>query len=68
MSILNITRLPISLFPMSRTAAAEAFNSIARIKKYLLLPELIGVREIERTEVIFCFFVNSLKSFYLILL
>lgn len=46
MSILNITRLPISLFPMSRTAAAEAFNSIARIKKYLLLPELHGIREL----------------------
>jgi ABC-type multidrug transport system fused ATPase/permease subunit len=40
MSILNITRLPIALFPMSRTAAAEAENSIARIKNYLLLPEM----------------------------
>jgi ATP-binding cassette, subfamily C (CFTR/MRP), member 1 len=40
MAILNITRLPIALFPMSRTAAAEAANSISRIKEYLLLPEL----------------------------
>jgi ABC-type multidrug transport system fused ATPase/permease subunit len=40
MSILNITRLPIALFPMARAAAKEATTSLDRIQKYLLTPDI----------------------------
>ncbi|CAM9196721.1 unnamed protein product, partial [Ectocarpus fasciculatus] len=40
MSILNITRLPIALFPMARSAFQEAVNSIERIRSYLVTPEM----------------------------
>jgi ABC-type multidrug transport system fused ATPase/permease subunit len=40
LAILNITRLPIALFPMARAAAIEATTSLERVRKYLLLPEL----------------------------
>lgn len=39
LAILNITRLPIALFPLARAAAIEANTSLERIRKYLLSSE-----------------------------
>lgn len=40
MAILNITRVPIALFPMARSAFQEAVNSIERIRSYLITPDM----------------------------
>jgi ABC-type multidrug transport system fused ATPase/permease subunit len=40
LAILNIIRLPMSVFPLARTAAAEATKALTRLRSFLLLPEM----------------------------
>ena len=40
LAILNIVRMPMAVFPLARTAVAEATKALVRLKAFLLLPEM----------------------------
>jgi len=40
LSVLNLTRLPLAVFPLARASAEEGRKSMSRLREYFLLPEI----------------------------